>query len=125
MDAAARTHHRSLSHPPANLIGGRWVPIEGDSLVSTNPARPDEIVWSGSPDVRAVDEAVASARTAFGQWSAWPRERRFDALGRYRDLCAARVADIAPLISRGLAQVPWDAAAEAGPLAVAGRVFGL
>ena len=117
MDAAARTHHRSLSHPPANLIGGRWVPIEGDSLVSTNPARPDEIVWSGSPDVRAVHEAVAAARAAFAQWSAWPRERRFDALGRYRDLCADRVDDIAALICDEIGKVLWDARAEASALA--------
>ena len=44
----------------ANLIAGTWSPIPGDAIVSTMPAAPDQVVWSGSSSVGAVHEAIAA-----------------------------------------------------------------
>jgi hypothetical protein len=51
-----------LRRKPADLIGGRWLELEGDSLVSTNPARPGEVLWKGTPSVAHVDPAVEAAQ---------------------------------------------------------------
>ncbi len=49
----------ALKHPPSSYINGRFVPIEGDALVSTDPARPDRVVWQGSPPVEHVTMRAA------------------------------------------------------------------
>jgi succinylglutamic semialdehyde dehydrogenase len=107
----------TLKHAPSNLIGGRWAAIPGTDLESTNPANPSVVVWSGSPSVSAVDGAVAAARDALGDWSAWEAERRFAVLRGFADLCKARVDDIADLICAETGKAMWDARGEAGALA--------
>ena len=46
----------ALRHPPSNYIDGTFVPIPGDAIVSTDPARPDRVIWSGAAPVGHVDE---------------------------------------------------------------------
>ncbi|MCZ6445512.1 MAG: aldehyde dehydrogenase family protein, partial [Planctomycetota bacterium] len=50
-----------LKHPPSSYINGRFEPIPGDDLVSTDPTEPDRIIWQGSPSVDHVDEAIEQA----------------------------------------------------------------
>ena len=106
-----------LAHGPSNLLEGRWVPLPGDAITSRNPTRPAEIVWQGSPDPVHADEAVAAARRALPAWAALPAERRFAALRRFRDLCKARAAEMARLITDETGKALWDARAEADLLA--------
>ncbi|HYE63549.1 MAG TPA: aldehyde dehydrogenase family protein [Phycisphaerales bacterium] len=98
---------------PADLIGGRWVPIPGQTIRSENPAHPSETVWSGSPVQGHVDEAVGAARGAFREWSRWPFERRAGVLHRFKQIATARVDAMAALIRDEVGKPLWDAKAEA------------
>jgi succinylglutamic semialdehyde dehydrogenase len=111
------SRHPSLARDPADLIGGRWVPLGGTGgIASRNPARPAEIVWQANPVPGHVDAAIAAARAALPAWSAWPRERRFAVLKRYRQLCEQRATPIAELIADETGKVLWDAKTEAAAL---------
>ncbi len=71
------TRHPSLAREPADFIAGQWRPIPGSAVVSTNPARPDDTIWSGSPRPEHVQAAVEAAQKALPAWSRRPREERF------------------------------------------------
>lgn len=88
-----------LQHPSSNYIGGRFVAIPGESIVSRDPADPSRIVWSGSPIASLVDDAVAAARKACPEWAATPLEQRIIFLKRWAEITTKRAADIAGLIT--------------------------
>ncbi|MCH2153939.1 MAG: hypothetical protein MK089_11430, partial [Phycisphaerales bacterium] len=67
---------------PRDIIGGKHRPLEGDLLVSTDPAYPDRVIWSGNPSLAHVDEATVAARAAFGPWAALSMEERAEHLRR-------------------------------------------
>ncbi|MDX2115177.1 MAG: aldehyde dehydrogenase family protein [Planctomycetota bacterium] len=100
-------------HEPANLIGGRWIPIPGPALRSHNPAHPGRLVWSGAPSVDAVHDAVRAARAAFPAWSARTVEERAAVLRRFRAICDARSADVASMLCDEVGKAFWEAEAEA------------
>lgn len=101
----------------ADIIGGQLVPLSGHQIVSTNPARPADIVWQGTPVLDHVEHAVEAAATARAVWARFPVERRHAGLLRFRDLCRARAADMARLIALETGKALWDARAEADLLA--------
>lgn len=103
--------------PPSNLVGGEAIPIPGAALRSHNPARPDETVWSGAPDIAHVDRAVVAARLAFPAWSRLPRERRFEALRRFASIAKARESDLGDLICAETGKALWESAQEAALIA--------
>jgi succinylglutamic semialdehyde dehydrogenase len=111
------TRHPLLARDPADLIAGQWRPIPGSSIISTNPARPADTLWSGSPRIEHVGDAVEAARHALPAWSRRPREERFAILRRYADLCKSRQKQIAELIADETGKVMWDAEGEASALA--------
>lgn len=108
--------HPSLKRGAANLVAGEWREIQGDAVVSRNPAQPASVVWSGSPAISHVDDAVASAREAFPKWAAWPMERRVSVLRRYQAICKERESAIAELIADETGKVMWDSKGEAALL---------
>lgn len=118
MSGGGGVRHPSLARGPADLIGGRWVPLDGGAGVveSRNPARPAEVVWAGRTSAEHVDAAAAAARAALPGWSRWTRERRFAVLTRFKALCEARADRIAELISDETGKVLWDAKTEAAAL---------
>lgn len=109
--------HASLRRPACDLIGGAWLPIPGDRVVSRNPARPAEVIWSGAPDAAHVDHAVAAARGAMPAWARWPHDKRFAVLRRLRTIYERDATRIAELIRDETGKVMWDAKTEAGALA--------
>ncbi len=109
--------HPSLRGPPTDLVNGRWIALAGAEITSRNPARPAEIVWSGTPDPGHADAAVAAASEAFKTWSAWSPSKRHAVLRRFADLCKARAAQITALIRDETGKAEWDAAGEASLLA--------
>lgn len=111
------THHASLRRGAADLIGGEWAAIPGDRIASRNPAHPERIIWSGSPQISHVDDAVAAARAALPAWSRWPRERRFAVLRRLRAIYERDAQRLADLICDEVGKVMWDALSEARALA--------
>lgn len=106
-----------LAHPHADLIGGTWKRPTGAPLESRNPARPEQVVWSGATGVDHVHAAVAAARAAFPAWSAWPIDRRTGVLRRFQKIAAARVDDLTTLIRAETGKPTWDSKAEAQLLA--------
>lgn len=107
----------ALQYPPSDLIAGEWAPIGGDAVESRDPAEWSRIVWSGSPALAHIDDAVAAARRALPEWSGWGAERRFMVLRRFAELCTQRVEEIALLISEETGKALWDARGEASILA--------
>ena len=71
------------SRPPSDYIGGAWRAIAGDAVQSRDPAAPDRVIWSGTPKVQHVHEAVAAARGAFPAWRALGLEARGALLRRF------------------------------------------
>jgi len=120
----ADTSSTILRRPPSDLIGGCWralAPVRGDEsphlVVSRNPARPREIVWSGTPNTAHVADAVAAARAALPKWAALGREKRFAVLRRFQQICKAREGAMARLLGDEVGKVPWEARGEASILA--------
>jgi succinylglutamic semialdehyde dehydrogenase len=112
--------HASLSHDPSDLVGGAWVPIPGSTLVSKNPARPEGVVWSGSPRVEHVEKAVAAAQAAALPWAQMGFDARVRVLRAYQKLASDRVDALTNLIRDEVGKPTWDAKAEAQ--LIAGKV---
>lgn len=98
---------------PANLLGGAWIPIPGQSLQSHNPAHPDRVVWSGAPDARHVEQACTAARAAADAWADWPFERRAEVLRQVQRIAKSRESELAATIRDEVGKPMWDALAEA------------
>jgi succinylglutamic semialdehyde dehydrogenase len=111
------TPHPSLKNPPADLIGGEWIPIPGEGICSTNPARPGEVVWSGGPAPEHAERALERAREALPAWSGWALDRRIGVLRRYQELARASAEEMAHLIAIETGKAMWECKGEAGLLA--------
>ena len=74
----------------AHLVAGQWRDGAGAQLRSINPTRPDHVVAEGKSATRAdVDDAVAAAAGALGNWAATPIHSRGAVLA-----AAAEVVDL-------------------------------
>ncbi|MEM8836439.1 MAG: aldehyde dehydrogenase family protein, partial [Planctomycetota bacterium] len=103
-----------LKHEPCSLIAGEPIAIPGDTLVSTNPARPsDPPLWSGSPNAEHVQHAIDAAREALPAWSRTPIEKRIEALRAYQTIVRERAEEFGVLISEETGKALWDATGEA------------
>ncbi|HMY17691.1 MAG TPA: aldehyde dehydrogenase family protein [Polyangium sp.] len=109
--------HETPAVGPADIIAGRHIPLSGESIISTNPARPVDIVWRADSVLDHLDQAVDAATRAQVRWARLSEAQRFAALVRFRDLCRSRAADMAQLIARETGKTLWDARAEADLLA--------
>lgn len=99
-----------------DVIDGVLCPIAGEELLSTDPARPDDVIWSGTPCPSHIDDAVAAAQQAFRGWSALSIEQRAEYLRRWRDVTAAHVEELADLIAREVGKPAAEARIEATAL---------
>jgi succinylglutamic semialdehyde dehydrogenase len=109
--------HAALKRPLADIIAGKSIaPAPGNGqqvLVSTNPAQPEQTVWTGACDPAHVEAAVAAAREALPQWASTPIEQRIEFLRIYQSLAAERAESIGELICAETGKAIWDSAAEA------------
>jgi succinylglutamic semialdehyde dehydrogenase len=96
-----------------NLIAGQWHSIPGNAIVSTMPAHPDQIVWSGASSVDAVHSAIKAAREALPVWSASPIEQRIAVLRKFQEIAQARAGELGGLISIETGKAVWESQAEA------------
>jgi succinylglutamic semialdehyde dehydrogenase len=104
---------------PANLIDGRWHPLDAEraDVTSVNPARPDDVVWSARSQLGAVDAAVVAARRALPAWRMAGTEVRVAALKRFAAVVSARAEDIARAITREMGKTLAESRLEAKLLA--------
>lgn len=110
------TRHASLSRDPSDLIGGQWIAHAHAGLRSRNPARPDDVIWSGDARVDHVSRAIDAAAQALPAWAAAPMEKRIAVLRRFQANCKSRLSAITTLIRDETGKVQWDAATEASLL---------
>ncbi|MFK7883935.1 MAG: aldehyde dehydrogenase family protein [Phycisphaerales bacterium] len=110
----------TLKRSPSNLVNGAWRDIQGNDIVSINPAHPTLTVWSGASRVGDVDEAVAAARAALPEWSRTPIEKRVAVLRRFQDIAKASKDALADLICEETGKALWESVGEAG--LIAGKV---
>ena len=107
----------ALRHAPASYINGRFLPVEGDELVSTDPADPDRLLWRGSPTLDHVDEAIGAARAALDDWSGRPFEQRVEVLRRWQAVVTEHAERIAGVITDEMGKILTESRAEAKLLA--------
>ncbi|MFK7760353.1 MAG: aldehyde dehydrogenase family protein [Phycisphaerales bacterium] len=98
----------------SNLINNQWIPIPGDAVVSTMPAHPDRVIWSGSPNVSSVHDAIQSARSALPAWSQTTLEQRIAVLRSFQALAKTHQEELGDLISDETGKAHWESNAEAG-----------
>lgn len=103
-----------LARSASNLIGGQWVEIPGDGIISTKPASPTAVIWSGQSSVEAVGQAVSAARRALGEWSSWTIDQRIKVLRRFQEIAKERSGELGGLISDETGKALWESNAEAG-----------
>lgn len=96
-----------------NLIAGEWQPMAGDSIRSTMPAAPDQVVWSGTSSVEAVHDAIHAARQALPEWSATTIDKRIAVLRKFQEIAKARSSELGSLISDETGKALWESNAEA------------
>jgi succinylglutamic semialdehyde dehydrogenase len=101
---------------PRNFINGQWLPIEGNAIVSHNPAQPDQVIWSGLPDASHVDQAVAAAREALPKWASLSIDDRIEFLKRWKDVTARHAEALAGLICDEMGKVMSETRFEANAL---------
>ena len=106
----------ALTQPSSNYINGVFEPIPGDALISTNPAAPDTVVWSGSPTVAHVDAAVSAARAALPAWSSTSIEERIAVLRRWQEATKKHVDRMAGLITDEMGKILAESRFEANAL---------
>ena len=84
------------------FIGGEWADPAGTSKIEVISPHSEELVGSVPEGTNAdIDRAVAAARTAFdeGEWPRMSPEERIAAVERFSGLYAARMMDMAQVIS--------------------------
>jgi acyl-CoA reductase-like NAD-dependent aldehyde dehydrogenase len=97
-----------------NFIGGEWVnSSDGSTFESRNPANPDEIVGVFPLTTQAdTRRAIEAARTALPGWANTPPPDRGAILQRASQIVAARLDDLAALLTREEGKTLAEARAE-------------
>lgn len=94
------------------FIDGKWTHGSGQSFTSINPAT-EKVVWSGhSADGKNIDQAVASARNAFPNWSALPLYERTAFLEKFRDCLLKEKNSLSEAISINTGKPLWESTTE-------------
>jgi betaine-aldehyde dehydrogenase len=83
-------------------IGGEWVAPAGTQSIDVISPHSEDLVGRVPEGTTAdIDRAVAAARTAFdeGEWPRLPADQRIEAVQRFSELYAARMMDMAQVIT--------------------------
>ncbi len=84
------------------FIGGEWVDPAGSDVIEVISPHTEEVIAKVPEGTTAdIDRAVAAARTAFddGEWPRMSPQDRIAAVQRFSDLYAARMMDMAQVIT--------------------------
>jgi succinylglutamic semialdehyde dehydrogenase len=107
-----------------NYIGGQFVPAEGPTFGSSNPAKDGAPVLSDvCSDLSAVDAAVLAARTAALAWRRLGLRGRIEALRRVQVALPDHTEAIAQAISAEMGKPISEARIEAG--SIHGKIDGV
>ncbi len=82
-------------------IGGKWVPSAGEGTIDVLEAATGQLMARVPAGTESdVDDAVAAARAAFGEWSQSPVADRITVLRRIADGLVARETELAEMMAR-------------------------
>src|SRR5579871_2072485 len=89
-------------------IGGAWVPSSGTGTVDVFDSTDGSVIGQ-IPDGTAddVDKAVTAARAAFADWAALDPEERGKFMTRIGEGLAARMDEIATIVTREAGMPKW------------------
>ena len=88
-------------------IGGEWVAPSSSARIEVISPVTTEVIGSVPEATNTdVDRAVAAARAAFDGWSGTPVSDRVVVLQRFADAYAARMDEMAELITTGVTNMP-------------------
>src|SRR5690606_25074684 len=103
--------------PLGDLVGGAFLPPEGEPLASHDPAtEAGEVVLDTRVSSDRVGMAAAAAVEAFPAWSGLSLDERWERLAGFRTALAERQELIAEAIRLETGKVISDACCEVGPL---------
>jgi aldehyde dehydrogenase (NAD+) len=89
-------------------IDGAWVPSQGSGSIDVFDSTNGEVIATVPEGTAAdVDTAVQAARAAFGTWSVTTPEERAKAMTRIGEGLAARMDEIATVITREAGMPKW------------------
>jgi aldehyde dehydrogenase (NAD+) len=93
--------------PPANFIGGEWIPpSSGRTFENRNPADTDDLVGVfPASDREDVERAVAAAKRAFPVWRDTPAPRRAEVLYAAGEILQRDKEKLARLMTREMGKV--------------------
>ncbi|HWB19291.1 MAG TPA: aldehyde dehydrogenase family protein, partial [Phycisphaerales bacterium] len=106
-----------LSHEASDYIGGKFVRLTGEGIQTRDPARPERIVWRGTPAIGHVDEAIAAARKAQQVWMRTPMDFRERLLRAWASATTRNVERVAGLITDEMGKTIAESTGEAKLLA--------
>ena len=94
-----------------NFIAGQWRSSrDGETFVSTNPARTSEIIgYYQKSTVADLEEAIDAAAQAQRAWAATPAPERGEVLFRTALLLEQRKEELATLMTREMGKVLTEA----------------
>jgi aldehyde dehydrogenase (NAD+) len=97
----------ATTHDKLYMLGA-WVPYEGSGTIDVFDSTNGEVIATVPAATAAdVDRAVASARAAFATWSTTSPEERAKVLTRVGEGLAARMDEIATVITREAGMPKW------------------
>ncbi|HEX5365622.1 MAG TPA: aldehyde dehydrogenase family protein [Acidimicrobiales bacterium] len=89
-------------------IDGAWVPSQGSGTIDVHDSTNGEVIATiPAGTAEDVDAAVVAARAAFATWSTTTPEERAKALTRVGEGLAARMDEIATVITREAGMPKW------------------
>ncbi|GAA3927873.1 succinylglutamate-semialdehyde dehydrogenase [Litoribacillus peritrichatus] len=101
---------------PKQLINGRWVEGQGETLNSINPVS-QKVVWQGrTATVEQVDAAVDAARAAFPVWRRTSHEDKLSVVRRFAELLGENKEHLAECIGVETGKPLWESATEIGAM---------
>ncbi len=107
----------SLAQPPSSYIDGRFETIEGDELISTDPAQPDRVTWQGTQPSDHLDRAIAAARRALPGWAGLSFDDRAAFLRDWKQAVTRNAERIAGMITDEMGKTLAESRAEVKLLA--------
>lgn len=102
---------------PASYINGRLIELEGDELISTDPAQPDRVIWRGTQPPDHLDRAIAAAREALPGWAALPMEQRVEFAKRWHEAVTENAQRLAEAITDEMGKTLTESRLEAKSVA--------
>ena len=96
----------------SHFIHNLWLPGDGPSFSSVNPAN-GEVVWSGrAATSEEVDRAILATRSALPAWSSLALARRIECLEAFAAALRRREPDLTHAISRETGKPTWESKEE-------------